>query len=211
MTPSATEAPEAPYKILIAIAFDSTSQSPLAEGAKLALRTPRSELHVVHVASRSSDTGTRTLLPTADGPEPPEDALRRRVEQVWAETGALSVIAHIRSGDPAQEILQLATDLVADVIVVGSHQRSGLQRLILGSVAERVLHHAHCPVLCVVPKDYRDTVPSARVEPVCTDCVETRKRSANAQFWCERHSKPYLQPHIYVPRDDGRPSVPFSY
>ena len=76
--------------------------------------------------------------------------------------------------------------------MVGSHQRSGLQRLVLGSVAKRVLHDSHCPALRVVPKDYGETVPSPRIEPACPDCVAVRARSANAQFWCERHSKPYL-------------------
>jgi nucleotide-binding universal stress UspA family protein len=196
-----------PYKILIAVAFDPTSESALLEGAKLARRTPGSELHLVHVASQSDVGGTLSLLPSADGPEPPAEALRRRVELVWAQTGGMTVVAHIRSGEPAKEILQLAIDLAADLIVVGSHQRTGLQRLVLGSIAERVLHESHCPVLRVVPKDYGETVPSPRIEPACPDCLAVRARSANAQFWCERHSKPYLQPHIYVPRDEARPSI----
>lgn len=207
LTPGAN-AQAVPYKILIAVAFDRTSESALIEGAKLALRTPGAELHLVHVASRSDEaTATRTLMPTAEGPESPADALRRRVEQTWAQAGGMTVIAHIRSGDPAAEILQLAIDIAADLIVVGSHQRSGLQRLVLGSVAERVLHASHCPVLRVVPKDYSETVPSPQVEPPCPDCMATRKSSANARFWCERHDKPYLQPHIYVPREDPRASI----
>jgi nucleotide-binding universal stress UspA family protein len=210
MTPLGPDAnPQAvPYKILIAVAFDPTSESALLEGAKLARRTPGSELHIVHVASQSDGGGgTLSLLPSTDGPESPADALRRRVEFVWAQTGGMTVLAHIRSGDPAKEILQLAIDLAADLIVVGSHQRSGLQRLVLGSVAERVLHESHCPVLRVVPKDYGETVPSPRIEPACADCLTVRARSANAQFWCERHSKPYLAPHVYVPRDEVRTSM----
>ena len=206
LTPSVGPA-AVPYQILIALAFDPTLEGALLEGAKLALRTPGSELHIVHVTTHSDAIGNLTLLPTAEGPESPADSLRRRVELVWAQAGGATVIAHIRAGDPAKEILQLAIDLAADLIVVGSHQRSGLQRLVLGSVAERVLHDSHCPVLRVVPKDYGETVPSPRIDPACPDCVTVRARSANAQFWCERHSKPYLQPHIYVPRDEARSSM----
>ena len=50
-------------------------------------------------------------------------------------------------GDPGQNIVQFAEDIDANVIVMPSHGRSGLKRLMLGSVAERVLRLAHCPVV----------------------------------------------------------------
>lgn len=52
-----------------------------------------------------------------------------------------------RLGDPGHEIVALAEEIEADVIVMPSHGRSGLKRLLLGSVAERVLRLAHCPVI----------------------------------------------------------------
>lgn len=52
-------------------------------------------------------------------------------------------------GDPADVILQQADELAADVIVMGTHGRSGVRRLLLGSVAERVLRRARVPVLVV--------------------------------------------------------------
>jgi len=58
----------------------------------------------------------------------------------------------IEQGNPAEAVLKCATELPADVIVMGSHGRGGFERLILGSVAEKVLHHAPCPVLTVPPK-----------------------------------------------------------
>ena len=58
----------------------------------------------------------------------------------------------IEQGNPAEAVLKCATELPADVIVMGSHGRGGFERLILGSVAEKVLHHASCPVLTVPPK-----------------------------------------------------------
>jgi len=206
--PGADSKSAQPYKILIAVAFDPTAESALVEGMSLAAGHPGSELHVVHVASEPGTIdATRTLLPTADGPEEPAEKLRRRVELAWRAAGELQVVAHIRSGDPAQEILQAAIDIGADIVVVGSHRRTGLKKLVLGSVAEQVLHASHCPVLVVVAKDYAGTVTSPSVAPTCPECLAARKATANASFWCERHAKSYLQPHIYVPRDQPRSSV----
>ena len=55
----------------------------------------------------------------------------------------------ISVGDPATEIVKAARDWPADVIVIGSHGRGGVQRILLGSVAEGVTRHAPCPVLVV--------------------------------------------------------------
>jgi universal stress protein A len=55
-------------------------------------------------------------------------------------------------GKPAAEITRAAKDWSADVIVIGSHGRAGVARALLGSVAEAVTRHAHCPVLVVRPK-----------------------------------------------------------
>ncbi len=55
----------------------------------------------------------------------------------------------VRSGMPAEEIVDAAAKERADMIVIGTHGRSGLPRLILGSVAERVIRQAPCPVLSV--------------------------------------------------------------
>lgn len=55
----------------------------------------------------------------------------------------------IHAGKPAAEIVRTAKEWPADVIVLGSHGRSGIERALLGSVAEAVMRHAPCPVLVV--------------------------------------------------------------
>jgi nucleotide-binding universal stress UspA family protein len=57
------------------------------------------------------------------------------------------------TGDPATEILRLAGETKCDLIVMGTHGRTGLTRLVLGSVAEEVLRQAPCPVLAVKTPD----------------------------------------------------------
>jgi len=68
----------------------------------------------------------------------------------------------IREGDPVSEILSQATDMNADLLVMGTHGRSGFERLLLGSVTEKILRKAGCPVL-TVPRRHPDAVPGTPV------------------------------------------------
>jgi nucleotide-binding universal stress UspA family protein len=61
----------------------------------------------------------------------------------------LSAVAVLRPGVPADEIVKLADDRIVDLIVMGTHGRSGLSHLLMGSVAEHVVRRASCPVLTV--------------------------------------------------------------
>jgi nucleotide-binding universal stress UspA family protein len=58
-----------------------------------------------------------------------------------------TVTSRLEEGIPAEEIVRVAREVEADLIVMGTHGRSGLGRLLLGSVAEQVMRHATCPVL----------------------------------------------------------------
>jgi universal stress protein A len=96
-------------------------------------------------------------------PPGPEVALRSGKMETAART-RLERISHqnlqpeiryellVMIGDPAVQVLQLASQLGADLIVMATHGRKGLHRLVLGSVAEHVVREAPCPVLTVKPK-----------------------------------------------------------
>lgn len=68
----------------------------------------------------------------------------------------------IRVGKPAHEILTVAKEWRADVIVLGSHGRHGIPRVLLGSVAEAVMRHAECPVLVIRGKAGREEQQQSR-------------------------------------------------
>jgi len=74
-------------------------------------------------------------------------ALRAQLPPEMRQPGRSSLV--IARGDPAREILRLASESPEPAIVIASHGRTGLARLALGSVAERVIRAAHCPVLVV--------------------------------------------------------------
>jgi nucleotide-binding universal stress UspA family protein len=78
------------------------------------------------------------------------DALAARAAALAAE--GVTARAVVKDGVAWQEIVRLAAEEHADMIVMGTQGRTGLERLLLGSVAERVLRHAPCPVLTVRPK-----------------------------------------------------------
>jgi len=63
------------------------------------------------------------------------------------EAGGAEVETHILAGEPEDEIVRFAEEKSCDLIVMGSHGHKGLVKLLIGSVAERVIGRAHCPVL----------------------------------------------------------------
>jgi universal stress protein A len=75
----------------------------------------------------------------------------------------------LKEGDPGDEIIHAAQELGCDLIVIGTHGRTGLERLLLGSVAEKVLRRAPCPVLTV-----KTPLPGGE-RPRARDSQETAK------------------------------------
>lgn len=59
---------------------------------------------------------------------------------------------HVRRGDPFEAILEAAEDFATELVVLATHGRTGLKRLVIGNVAEKIVRHAPCPVLTVKPR-----------------------------------------------------------
>lgn len=78
-----------------------------------------------------------------------EARLWEMLHQLQPSDPAVRIEYELAEGDPAGEILCVAGEHDCDLIVVGTHGRTGLGRLLSGSVAEKVLRHARCPVLTV--------------------------------------------------------------
>lgn len=84
--------------------------------------------------------------------------LEERIAELAREIGdgALDVTTEVAEGHPAEVIADRAAELGVDLVAMGTHGRSGLQRLLLGSVARQVVQHAPCPVLTVRAADRPD-------------------------------------------------------
>jgi nucleotide-binding universal stress UspA family protein len=74
------------------------------------------------------------------------------LEQTAAALSAAQIDKRIEVGDVGGTVCRIAAEVGADVIVVGSHGRGAIERLLLGSVSEQVVRHAPCPVLVVRPE-----------------------------------------------------------
>jgi hypothetical protein len=150
----------------------------------------------------------------ADHERRAEELEARLREYVDKKVGALRaqgkkpperILSHLRTQAPAEEVAQLAADVEADLVVVGTHGRRGLSRTLLGSVAEVVTRLAPCPVLVVRPKGVTK-VPA--IEPPCPECLKTRAASSGASYWCAQHSERHGQPHTYDSHDRVAASGP---
>ena len=98
-------------------------------------------------------TGLADPMPIADISEQLEDSAERELPQVVhsEELHGLEVEEVITHGDASAEIVRVAAEREVDLIVISSHGRTGLGRMIFGSTAEAVVRHARCPVLVVKP------------------------------------------------------------
>jgi nucleotide-binding universal stress UspA family protein len=142
------------FPTTILLATDGSEEAQLASttAADLAQRTD-SELHVLTVGPD---------LPLYELPEHPaefEDVLRenrRRAKEVLEqqakrieESGGTVKETYLREGRAAEEIVEVAEEIGAGLIVMGSRGLGRLRRALLGSVSEAVVRHAHCPVTVV--------------------------------------------------------------
>jgi len=110
-------------------------------------------LHIVHVVDLtavSGEYGTGRILETMRTAG--QQAVDELVDQA-TEADISTVEASILSGSPSRAVIDYATDRDVDCIVMGTHGRSGLDRLLLGSVTEKVVRLAEMPVLSVSPQN----------------------------------------------------------
>jgi nucleotide-binding universal stress UspA family protein len=146
-----------PTKILLATDGSEEAKLAFASAADLSKKTG-SELHVVYVGHMPlvsyESPGAITLDPDLSGrmQEDAEQEARRKldeqVRQVGKTDGEVAEM-HARVGRPDAEIVGLADELGAGLIVLGSRGLGPLRRALMGSVSDSVVRHAHCPVLVV--------------------------------------------------------------
>jgi nucleotide-binding universal stress UspA family protein len=210
---------KSPYIIVVGVDYSEVSRLAFREALNLASAHVGSEVHLVHVET------TIQLIPVGVGDQVvAESVLRqtwtspnlaaalehlRRVaaEEVTAFERArhdrgsapiARVVSHVRTSTPGREIAQLAADLEADMVIVGTHGRSAIARAFLGSVAHSVVNLAPCPVLVVRPKRILN-VPA--IEAPCPRCIEARRESGGRELWCDQHRDHHGQRHTYFQDD----------
>jgi len=144
-------------QILVPLDFGEASEVALGYGRALAA-TFGASLHVVHVMENPF------LRPSAIDPYQLKAAAAARLNQRLTDDDRTALQAHAvleTSDNPAEEIVKYAKARAIDLIVMGTHGRGALAQLLVGSVAERVVRTAPCPVLTVRHPEHEFIVPDA--------------------------------------------------
>lgn len=184
-----------PMQIVVGFDLSELADLALREAADVAATSAPVAVHVVTVVEDADLAGKRQV--------PVMSNIRNRIEEVLRQMplpDGFELLCHVLPGDPASVILSIADDVEADLIIVGTHGRRGVKRLLVGSCAERVVREACCRVTVVRERNYQPH-PELMPEAPCPDCMTTR--ASGAAEWCGAHSKPYTPPHRYTYRDGG--------
>jgi nucleotide-binding universal stress UspA family protein len=175
-----------PRTVFLAAIDDSTASIRAAAAAQRFMLLPGSEVHLVHVIPRLEGKSAGTAI----------DAARALLERTCEASGlGKAPILHINMGAPWREIVQLAANLQADAIIVGTRDRGPLSRMLLGSVADEVMKKAGCPVYVERAKDH--AAAGAEIEPPCAACVAAQQQTNGATLWCERHTKRHAHGRLH--------------
>ena len=130
--------------VIVPVDFSPESLGAIDVGLQL-VQQP-ADLHVVHVVIDIAPLEAGEVWGVID-PQGRLDQMRKVLEERLAAAKYAAIRKTVVLGEPAHGITNYAQEQEADLIVIPSHGRTGLTRLLIGSVAERVVRLAHCPVL----------------------------------------------------------------
>jgi nucleotide-binding universal stress UspA family protein len=159
------------YTVIAGLDFSELGDRAIGAAIELATGHPKADLHVVCVGEAQ---GSLIALPNGDTSteEAAREAAVKHVASIvsdyqsqFGNIGLERIAVYVVPGDPPRQIVALAKALDADLVVLGTHGRKGVQRLLLGSVAEGVLRHADCNVFVVRPPDFVRGVKVPDVQP----------------------------------------------
>jgi nucleotide-binding universal stress UspA family protein len=152
--------------LMVAVDFSECSDDALKMGLTMLQQGQVSTLHLIHVLD------PRDVI---DHPEKPaiqteEEVIEVAPRMLLARANVLVPLnaadrallkPHARIGRTVPTLIQACVDYEADMLIVGTHARRGMQRLLLGSVSEALVREAPCPVLIARATDYKDRVKTA--------------------------------------------------
>lgn len=173
--------------ILVPLDFSDCSMGVVRQAAQLAARLG-SELVLHHAVETPGGLGSKTLVTPAPGAEPvpigqhllASAEARMPVYLAAAAAEGVEVAHRISEGKPTDAILAAADALGADMIVMGTHARTGLNRLLIGSVAEAVVRQAEVPVVTL--RNIRHAACEASSCGSCRSHVTPARMRAEAEL-----------------------------
>jgi nucleotide-binding universal stress UspA family protein len=154
-------------KILIALEYDPTAQKVAETGYSLA-KAMEAEVFLLHVISDPVYYATRDYTPIMgfngfmdlgtirkDSIEGLKEASNHFLDKTKKHLNDESIQTLVREGDFADAILKAAKEIHADIIVIGSHSQKWLEKIVMGSVTEKVLSQTTIPLFVIPTKKHR--------------------------------------------------------
>lgn len=151
-------------KVLIAVDYEPSAQK-IAETGYAFAKAMGAQVVLLHVTSDAAYYSTLNYSPImgfdsfsnldvmqTDVVEQLQEGAQDYLNKTRQFLGDESIETMLRDGDFGDSILEAATEVNADIIVMGTHSRSGLDKLLMGSVAERVLHKSTIPLFIIPSK-----------------------------------------------------------
>jgi nucleotide-binding universal stress UspA family protein len=140
-------------RVLVPTDFSDNSAPAVRYAAEIAEKFG-AELVLLHVVQDLALVLPDAVMPTAVATPNLDDMIAAAKTGIANQVAALGLAkfnpkGEVRVGSPATEIVAAAADLHADLLCISTHGRTGLAHFLLGSVAERIVRHASCPVLVV--------------------------------------------------------------
>jgi nucleotide-binding universal stress UspA family protein len=141
------------HKILVPTDFSKSSQNALSYAVAFAQKFGAA-VHLLHVVQDLALFIPEAMMVAPTGAPPVEqfhEAARAALQRVVSELGVADVVIHpeVVEGVPYDTIIRFARERDIDLIVMGTHGHTGLAHFLLGSVSEKVVRRAPCPVLTV--------------------------------------------------------------
>lgn len=137
-------------RIVFPTDFSTVSDAALAHAVALA-KDRDAELVILHVEEPPTAYGGGEMY--YGMPEPDTEAIQKMLSEIVPPGGTVPYRHRLVTGNPADEIVRVADEEGAELIVMATHGRTGLMRLLMGSVAEAVVRNAKCPVLSFKPSE----------------------------------------------------------
>jgi nucleotide-binding universal stress UspA family protein len=180
-----------PFSIVVGLDFKEAGGFAFDQAAQIAERIPRAALHLAHVFEPGAEPRSRKDM---------IEHLRLYANEkltAWGGVKGISIGIHLRSGEVVRELVQLATDVSAGLIVLGSSRGPHMRSWLVGSTAERLVRSATTAVLVAAPMPKHPEAHEPAIEPPCPDCVNARFATKGETFWCARHAEHGRRAHTY--------------
>jgi nucleotide-binding universal stress UspA family protein len=206
--------------VLVTTDISERSEAAFAFAASLA-RQHGSTLHLLYVETFNHAFTYASDVPLAIPSTQWMDDVRKEREAQLLDSAkkfgggvSLKVIPHFRVGPPAVQIIACAKEVSADCIVMSTHGRSGITRLLFGSVTEQVLRESSCPVLCVKPGEKAmssgPVLLTTDLSPESLSVLPYAKALAR-EHNCELHVATVLEDLIYLQPEGIYPLKPVEW